>query len=642
MKGTRAAVVLCAAAALGVAAIGGGTAGAHPEHAGGLQIDDFAGEGVLGDKVQHPGDSGHLPPVNRNVTLVGKAKVSDRSVNGVGIEGKVADVAAYGDYAFLNAFRSPTCEGGGTYVIDVSDPANPVEVPGAFMPTSPGSFAGEGAQTLRVRNKHFDGVLFLSQSETCALVDGADAGGINIWDVSDARHPQALAMHAGDRLGEDGLDQGFANDTHSVFAWNGKHGRTYAALVDDFEATDIDILDITDPRNPVLINDTLDLNEPPFDVDQASPDNLTSVFSHDMTVKKIRGRYVMNMNYWDGGYVLLDVTDPRAGMVSLIAQSDYAALDEEQAARGREITPEGNAHQSEFSPDNRFLLGTDEDFAPIRINATIDGGPAAGTKFIATPAGDTPQLGDGDAIVGAPTYVGRACAVTEGSVIPPGSGIALIERGVCSFQEKGDAVTAAGYASAIVFNSVRPDCLARVSMLVTATIPMSFVNRPTGLDILGESYTDPCTTPTTATPGDVANDISIRAVFDGWGFVRLFRVNVPEAGAGSITDVDTYSIPEAQDPAYAEGFGDLSVHEVAMDGERNNIAYVSYYSGGLRVVKFGKRGIREVGAFIDEGGSNFWGVEMHKINGKRYVLASDRDYGLYIFKPYAGKKKGHG
>ena len=42
-------------------------------------------------------------------------------------------------------------------------------------------------------------------------------------------------------------------------------------LVDDEEFTDVDILDITDPRNPVLVNDTLDLDEPPFDVDQASP-----------------------------------------------------------------------------------------------------------------------------------------------------------------------------------------------------------------------------------------------------------------------------------------------------------------------------------------------------------------------------------
>ena len=142
-------------------------------------------------------------------------------------------------------------------------------------------------------------------------------------------------------------------------------------LVDDEELTDIDILEITDPRNPQLINDTLNLDEPPFDVDQASPRNLTSSFSHDMVVKRIGQRYVMSMSYWDGGYVQLDVTDPTPGNVSLIAESDFAELDEERLARGQQISPEGNAHQSELSPDNRFLVATDEDFNPFRLVATI-------------------------------------------------------------------------------------------------------------------------------------------------------------------------------------------------------------------------------------------------------------------------------
>ena len=58
--------------------------------------------------------------------------------------------------------------------------------------------------------------------------------------------------------------------------------------------------------------------------------------------------------------------------------------------------------------------------------------------------------------------------------------------------------------------------------------------------------------------------------------------------------------------------------------------------GGFRVVQYGKNGIQEVGAFIDEGGNNFWGVEVwHDENGEQYVLASDRDFGLYIFQ-YTG------
>jgi hypothetical protein len=43
----------------------------------------------------------------------------------------------------------------------------------------------------------------------------------------------------------------------------------------------------------------------------------------------------------------------------------------------------------------------------------------------------------------------------------------------------------------------------------------------------------------------------------------------------------------------------------------------------------------ETGRFIDEGGSNFWGIQVWQKDGKEYVLASDRDYGLYIFE-YTG------
>ena len=65
--------------------------------------------------------------------------------------------------------------------------------------------------------------------------------------------------------------------------------------------------------------------------------------------------------------------------------------------------------------------------------------------------------------------------------------------------------------------------------------------------------------------------------------------------AQTMEDLDQYAIPESLDIDFAEGFGDLTVHEVAMDPKRN-LAYVSYYSGGHRVVSFGGEGITEVGA----------------------------------------------
>jgi hypothetical protein len=62
------------------------------------------------------------------------------------------------------------------------------------------------------------------------------------------------------------------------------------------------------------------------------------------------------------------------------------------------------------------------------------------------------------------------------------------------------------------------------------------------------------------------------------------------------------------------------------------------------VIKYGGRGITEVGHYIHENGNNFWGVEAHRVvgkkarnlSGKTLILASDRDSGLWIFQ-YTGK-----
>jgi len=130
------------AIAVAVTAVLVSSAAAHPD--GAVGREDFPGEGVA-FSAQHGPSTGHLPPVNRNVRLVGKAEVS---YPGPSNDGRVADVAAYGNYAYLTAFRDPTCVLGGAYTINIADPANPVEVPSAFMPTTPNNYAGEGAQTL--------------------------------------------------------------------------------------------------------------------------------------------------------------------------------------------------------------------------------------------------------------------------------------------------------------------------------------------------------------------------------------------------------------------------------------------------------------------------------------------------------------
>ncbi|MGH3521030.1 MAG: PA domain-containing protein [Haloechinothrix sp.] len=610
-KTVRRAVLVTAVLALVVP----GAAAAHPDHdRGGSYKEQFPGEGVAYDK-QHEGEDGHLPARQENVSLVGKGEVTNPS--GAGNTGRVADVFAHGDYAYLTAFREPTCEAGGVHVMDISDLSAPTEVTDAFIPTSPGSYAGEGIQVIRIGDLD----VLIHQNETCdpSLVTPGKAGGISLWDVSEPEDPQPLALHAGDYDGGP-----LANTVHSMYAWrNVFDKRTYVVLVDNEEFTDTDIMDITDPTNPVMVNDTLDLVEL-FGVDQDEPANLQSVFSHDMMVYKVGKRYVMTMSYWDGGYVLLDVTDPTPGNVSLIADHDYALLDEERLKRGHEISPEGNAHQNELSPNKKFMIATDEDFNPYRVIATIDSGPYAGSEYTATSASGTPPVDADTTISGTPTFVGLACAS-----LPAGTGVALVERGTCTFQTKLDNITAAGYDAGIVFNN-SVGCDALVTMLAEGDIPFVFTTRTAGLQLLGQENLD-CASATPA-PGTPVAETTIKAVFDGWGYVRLFRTDIPKTGGpGSIEQIDTYAIEESQSEEFAVGFGDLSVHEVAIDPD-DRVAYLSYYSGGLRVVSYGADGLEEVGVFIDEGGNNFWGVEVYQRDGEKYILASDRDFGLYVFQ----------
>ncbi len=626
-------LAMIGAAGLALAGLTTGPAGAHPDHGGRGGQEHFPGEGVVIAGKQHEGDEGHLPPKRENVELVGKGEVFNPS--GAGNTGRVADVAAFGDYGYLGAFAEPTCAAGGVHVMDLTNPAAPSEVREAFIPTSPGSFVGEGVQVVRMDTPSFRGDLLVHNNESCGPAPTpVAAGGVSLWNVTDPRRPLPVRLHTGDFTNPAGTLDPSPNQTHSMRVWNNVFDkRTYVVLVDDEELTDVDILDITNPFAPVLVNDTLDLTAL-FGVDQDSPENLTQVFSHDMDVYQVGQRYVMNMSYWDGGYVLLDVTDPRPGQVQLIAESDFAQLDEQRAARGQQISPEGNAHQSELSPDKQFLIGTDEDFSPFRLTGRIDSGSYAGTAYALVPAADTAPVDPNSPLSGPTTFVGQACAP-----LAPGDGIALIERGVCPFQQKLDNAVAAGFDAGIVFGTTGPDCQQLVNMAAVGPIPFVFVGRLTGLQLLdtpGVTERAACETPIPA--GTTGQATTITAVFDGWGYVRLFGTNIPnQRGAvGSIAQIDTYAVPEAQDPAFATGSGDLSVHEVAMDPQQQGLAYLSYYAAGFRVVEYARKGITEVGAFIDEGGNNFWGVEVwFDERGDKYVLASDRDYGIYVFR-YTG------
>jgi hypothetical protein len=616
-----------------------GTAGmsiAHPEHEG--SVSD--GEGVVdsGKEVhgahdhQHGGTDGHLDPTSENVDLVGKA-----NINQDGQDGRVADVGVFGNYAYLAAYYEPKCQKGGVYVFNIKDPSHPKQI--NFIRSSNDSYVGEGVQVIHIDTPAYKGDVLAMNNEICGAPNQHANGGTTLVDVTNPKVHKYLSEHAGDNTitdnsGKDVVNPGgLVNQIHSVFMWDAGD-KAYAVLVDDMEAKDVDIMDITDPRNPELIAE--------YDLAAMFPQilqegvGLDSVFHHDMVVKQINGRWIMLVSYWDGGYVTLDVTDPTDPQY--IADSDFAFPDPAAAESGLSVDPEGNAHEAEFSLDNEYIVAADEDFNPYKTKTT---NLENGTEFTAVRGTLVPDVPQGETIEGDTVYVGRAC---PGDQVPAATGpgqIAVVERGVCLFQEKFDAVAAAGgYEAILIFNrengAAADGCDTQIFMTVSGDIPTFFITRRDGYEFFDLSYNhDDClagdgTQTAPLAVGTTGDRVRLRSEFDGWGYVHLYQ-----NGMGKLQELDTYALPQAHDPEFAEGFGDLSVHEVAMSEKDSRLAYFSYYAGGFRVARIANNELVETGHFIDDGGNNFWGVQVWQNGPKEYVLASDRDFGLYIFE-YTG------
>jgi hypothetical protein len=500
-----------------------------------------------------------------------------------------------------------------------------------FIPAHQDSRPGEGMQVVNITTKHFNGDMLVMNNEQCGP---QGKGGVSLWDVTDPTKPFKLSEHFGDR---GGVSPGDANDIHSAFAWD-TGSKAYVVMTDNFETTDVDILDITNPSRPRLIAE-LNLNTAFGGViRQSTPPNLIEVFLHDMVVKKINGNWTMLLSYWDGGYVQLNVNDP--ANPTLIGDTDYASIDPELLeSAGLSEAPEGNGHQNEFTLDNQFFIGTDEDFAPYHVVAT---NTTEGVEFVATQGSNTPQIDADTSLIGQTVFVGRAC-IGDPAVPAAGSAkIALVERGLCTFTEKVANVEAAGgYDGVVVFNREGADaCSDLVTMTVAGNIPAIFVNRPTGYALMNDgSYNEAaCRSGAAQAPfaiGTLGDSISVEARFNGWGYVHLFSNTLV---GGKFPELDTYAIDEAHDPAFASGFGDLTVHEVATDTREPNRAYLSYYAGGLRSLEIrcmgnsGKCELVEVGGYLDPDGNNFWGVETFVRDGCTYIAGSDRDSGLWLFK----------
>jgi LVIVD repeat len=637
--------LIAVASALALAVAGGSAAANIPLPATGWNAED----GPPPAAAEHPGGPGHLPPGSHNMTLVGKLDLTN-------VDGGIADVAAFGNYAYLNKF-SPECvsnggSGTGVEIVDISDPANPVDLPGRIA-SHPNSFVGEGIHIVHAETTTFTGDILIHNNETCNATNFAPSGA-SLWDVTDPTDPKPLTLNFGDP--SPAVDGQTYHTTHSAQlfvqhgAGAGGKDRVIATLQDNQDLKDVDIFDVSNPEAPVMLSER-GLEDWPGA--QGSYANGDTVFHHDMQHKRIGGHDYLLVSYWDAGQVLLNIDNPANPV--FVGDSDYRFPD---PLMPQFQIPEGNSHQSYWDANNEFILSTDEDFSPFRTNFAIttgqNAGPYGAGEFGFTPSIDSQPGGT----VGGPTvFGGRGCLnagpnagpdAVAGEPSPPaasGPGQTVVfSRGGCFFstkiaagQDLGYDVVIIGQSHAGTRNGLLPDgffcggqghdydeqipaiCIGHRAMHLMFGDPPEYTGAE-GLDIplgtLGASYT-------------------ASTEFDGWGYVQLHDANDP-----NLKILDSYAVPEALDKAFAEeDFGTLSVHEVKTDPRENvNLGYISYYNAGARVVKFNDKGIVEKGFFIDEGGNHFWGTFPHRLGksqGAPLLLFSDRDRGLYILR-YTG------
>lgn len=646
----RGLMIAVASALVWVLVPGVGPASAHPDH---LQADE---DGGASGAQQHGQATGHLPASSRDVELVGKVDLTN-------VPGGIADVGYHDGYAYLNAF-SPEClgragaQGTGVHVVDVRDPAAPTKV--GFLPAEVNSYPGEGIHVIDYGQRD----ILVHNNETCDSSKPVTSG-ISVWDVTDPLAPVKLGQF-GDAT--PAVAQQRFHTTHSVqgFTWK---DRAYVVAQDNNELRDVDIFDITPLLSGGDVPPPAERGLEDWPGAQASFANGDAVFHHDMQQKVIDGHNRLAVSYWDAGQVLLDIDDPMNPV--FLGDSDFLSPDPEFPSFAQS---EGNSHQSYWDQDGDWLLSSDEDFSPTRTLVTITDGPHQGQYSAGEFSWTKPIPPSGVSSSGGTIFGGSGCpsdqngnGLPDRSEVPSaastGANTVVFSRGACFFSDKVRSGEDAGYAVVLIGQShggtrhglLRDGytCGSQASPTLGTAHGLCIGHRAMHLLFADEpAYASP---EGYAAGGDLpaigsrGANISGTTVFDGWGYVNLHDARQPD-----LPITDTYAVAESKLEQYRTGFGNLTVHEVKTDPRRGkDLAYLSYYDAGLRVLSFGPSGLEEVGHYIAEGGNDFWGVVpvctgqcalngqdqgRGRHNSKRpLLLMSDRDSGLWILR-YTGKE----
>src|SRR5262245_14099230 len=164
-----------------------------------------------------------------------------------------ADVWGHRDFAYVGTWgvnipaRPELCPGTGVKIVDLSRPTDPQWV--ATAAARP-STSAEDMMVERIHTRFFHGDLLAVGIQRCVPVGQGAEGGLDLWDVSDPRDPVHLSFFS--------LGDGGGTGVHELYLFQ-RGQRAYALLAVPYaeffadRGLDFKIVDVTDPRNPVLV-----------------------------------------------------------------------------------------------------------------------------------------------------------------------------------------------------------------------------------------------------------------------------------------------------------------------------------------------------------------------------------------------------
>jgi hypothetical protein len=460
-------------------------------------------------------------------------------------------------------------------------------------------------------------------------------GGISLYDVTDPTKPKALKKNF---MEYEGVHNTFAWD------WEEKSYLIGTAdTFDFFDTFFVDITKPQSPKL-LSITGALDWIPQGLNLDQLETGSSAGIFNHDVWVEIIDGTPTAVVSYWDAGFVTLDVTDPtnpvflddstypdpepivgepyegNAHAAVFGGNGDYIFGGDEDFSPSSFAVEFGGADypagQALFGPDPATLAG----------NVVWSGGDgcSVGDIPLALDPGDVALIQRGACDFSLKGYNAELQGYS-GFIVANDfdRGDALINMSLGALPEPQIPGIFVGYSTGEIMKPSGGPVAA--SSLFDGWGYLHMINN-TGADVVtpvgGVASGDTATIPQM---GELGYYAPAEAVEEGLG-----------TEFGDLTMHNIEADPLTQDivPSFTEGprmFA--SWYSLGMRALEYRPGHFHDNSNGEGSYS---ENVHEVGRWIDEdGGSNFWGVHVDEmeIGGvpTQVILASDRNNGLYIF-----------